>query len=227
MFDRPDLTVACIAAPPDDEVLMAGASLARHAAAGHAVHVLILCSGLESRGPVADGALDKLAEEARMAAAALGAGEPELAGLPDNKLDTVPLLDVVKRVEDFVGRVAPDVIYIHHRGDLNIDHRVAHDAVLTACRPLPGGPVPRILAGEVLSSTEWQSPQMAPFVPTVFHDVTESLEAKLAAMRAYAGELREAPHPRSLDGIRAQARLRGVQSGCEAAEAFMLVRERL
>lgn len=206
---------------------MAGASLARHASAGHAVHILILCRGLESRGSAGSDELNRLAEDARTAASALGTSAPEFAGLPDNMLDTVPLLDVVKLVEDFIGRVTPDVIYTHHRGDLNVDHRIAHEAVVTASRPLPGRSVPRLLAGEVLSSTEWQSPQMSPFVPTVFHDVTDGLNAKLAAMRAYSGELREAPHPRSLDGIRAQTRLRGVQSGCEAAEAFMLVRERV
>lgn len=226
MFDRSDLIVACIAAHPDDEVLMAGASLARHAAAGQAVRILILGTGLEARGAADTGALTKLAGEARAAAGVLGAAEPEMAGLPDNKLDTLPLLDLVQRIETYIERIAPSVIYTHHCSDLNVDHRLTHDAVVTACRPLPGRSVPRILAGEVLSSTEWQSPQRTAFQPTVFHDVEATLEAKLAAMRAYAGELRDPPHPRSLDGIRAQAQLRGMQAGCRAAESFMLVRER-
>lgn len=217
--------VAAIFAHPDDEVLACGATLARHAAEGRRVHVLILASGLDARGMVDDGARLQLRAEAAEAARRLGAEAPVLAGLPDNRLDSLALLDVVKVVESFIDAVQPEIVYTHHRGDLNIDHRVTHDAVLTACRPLPGASVRRILAGEVLSSSEWQSPAMAPFQPTLFVDAGQTLAAKLAAMEAYAGELRLPPHPRSLDGIRTQARLRGLQAGMEAAEAFITVRE--
>jgi N-acetylglucosamine malate deacetylase 1 len=226
MFVKGPLTVACVAAHPDDEVLLCGASLARHAHLGHRVETLILAAGLDARGK--SGAADRAALEAaaRAAAERLGVSPPRLAGLPDNRLDTMPLLDVVQTVERFFAEVQPALIYTHCRSDLNVDHRVAHDAVLTAARPLPGSTVWRILAGETLSSTEWQSPAMPAFVPTVFHDVATTIDAKVAALEEYKGEIRAFPHPRSAEALRALAAYRGAQAGFHAAEAFMMVRDR-
>ena len=226
MFQRRPLTVACIAAHPDDEVLLAGGSLARHAAEGHRVEILIVASGLDSRGAAAQSAHHELQGHSQSAARLLGAAGIRHLSLPDNALDSRPLLDVVKTVEAFVAEIRPQIVYTHHRGDLNVDHRVVHDAVLTACRPMAGTPVERILAGETLSSSEWQSQDYAPFRPNVFHDIAATLEAKLAAMACYTGEIRDFPHPRSLEAIRALATLRGSTAGYAAAEAFMLVRER-
>ena len=227
MFSSKELTVACIVAHPDDEVLLAGASLARHAAAGHHVHILILAKGLDARGTADHAAHESLYGQANKAAKHLGLESPPcFADFPDNAMDSVPLIKVVQAVESFLEKVAPQIIYTHHCGDLNIDHRQTHDAVATACRPTPGSQVFRILAGEVLSSTEWQSPGMVAFQPTIFHNVVDVLEMKISAMGAYAEELRNPPHPRSFDGIRTLARYRGLQSGYDSAEAFMLVRER-
>ncbi|GAB3440814.1 PIG-L deacetylase family protein [Insolitispirillum peregrinum] len=225
MFSQPDLCVAAIFAHPDDEVLGAGASLARHAAAGQRVETLIVSAGLDSRGDADAEAHAALKAEAHAAAACLGISPQHFADLPDNQLDSVPFLRVVQTVERFVSAVRPAIIYTHHTGDLNIDHRLVHQAVVTACRPLAGSSVRRILAGEVLSSTEWQSADMVPFQPTVWHDVRETLACKVAAMAAYANEARPFPHPRSAEAIEALARFRGVQGGFPAAEAFVLVKE--
>jgi LmbE family N-acetylglucosaminyl deacetylase len=227
MFTSLPLTVACVAAHPDDEVLLCGASLARHARLGHRVETLILAAGLDARGKASAADRAALEAAARAAAARLGVGTPRLAGLPDNRLDTVPLLDVVQTVEVFLAEVQPALIYTHCRSDLNVDHRVAHDAVLTAARPLPGSTVRRILAGETLSSTEWQSPAVPAFVPTVFHDVAATVDAKVAALEEYTGEIRAFPHPRSTEAVKALAAYRGAQSGFHAAEAFMMVRDRV
>lgn len=227
MFERASLTVACVAAHPDDEVLLCGASLARHSRAGHRVQTLILAAGLDARGKAGAAERAALEASARAAAGRLGIAAPSLAGLPDNRLDTVPLLDVIQAVERFLAEVQPVLIYTHCRSDLNVDHRVAHDAVLTAARPLPGSTVRRILAGETLSSTEWQSPAASGFTPTVFHDVAATLDAKVAALEEYKGEIRAFPHPRSAEGVRALAAYRGAQAGFHAAEAFMMVRDRV
>jgi LmbE family N-acetylglucosaminyl deacetylase len=196
MFSVADGTVAAIFAHPDDEVLGAGAALARHAAAGQRVETLIVSAGLDSRGEADSEAHHRLKAEAAAAA-----------------------------VERFIDAVKPVIIYTHHAGDLNIDHQLVHRAVVTACRPLAGSSVRRILAGEVLSSTEWQSADMTPFQPTVWIDASQTLPAKMDAMRAYAGEARPYPHPRSPQAIEALGRFRGVQGGFEAAEAFVLVKE--
>jgi LmbE family N-acetylglucosaminyl deacetylase len=225
MFSSPDGIVAAIFAHPDDEVLGAGATLARHAAAGQRVETLIVSAGLDSRGEADTRAHHRLKDEAAAAAACLGIPGQTFADLPDNALDSVPFLRVVQTVERFIETVKPAIIYTHHAGDLNIDHQLVHRAVVTACRPLAGSSVRRILAGEVLSSTEWQSADMTPFQPTVWIDASQTLAAKMDAMGAYAGEARPYPHPRSPQAIEALGRFRGVQGGFEAAEAFVLVKE--
>jgi len=221
--------VLVIAAHPDDEVLGCGATAARLVAEGHDIHFAILGEGLTSRhAGRADTDAAKLAalhRQAHAAAAKVGVKNLLLHTLPDNRLDTLPLLDVVKIVEELVDRVKPEVIYTHHGGDLNIDHGVIHRAVLTATRPIAGQTVREIYAFEVPSSTEWGFQRLEPaFRPNVFVDVTRTLEAKIAAMECYETEARKFPHPRSPEALRAIAVRWGSVAGCGAAEAFELVR---
>lgn len=224
------MRVLVVAAHPDDEVLGCGATMAKHAAAGDAVHVLILAEGATSRDAARDlGArsdeLARLRASARAAAQLVGAAPPRFSGLPDNRMDEIALLDVVKHVELAVDDVGPDVVYTHHGGDLNIDHRITHQAVVTACRGLEGATVRAIHAFEVPSSTEWSAPSVAPpFSPSHFVDVTDFLEAKLHALTAYAAEMRPFPHPRSYEYVEHLARVRGAAVGVLAAEAFAPVR---
>jgi len=220
------MKVLVVAAHPDDEVLGCGATMARHAAAGDEVHVVILAQGITSRGkPGAKRALSRLGQAASKAAAVLGARPPVLEAFPDNRMDSVPLLDVVKVIEGHLARVAPRVIYTHHPCDLNVDHGVVHCALLTACRPLPGSQVERILCFEVPSSTEWRSPLATEaFAPNWFVDVSRTLHLKLKALEAYASEMRPFPHPRSLAAVEHLARWRGASAGFKAAEAFALAR---
>ncbi len=218
--------IAVVAAHPDDEVLLAGGTVARHTAAGGEAAILILATGGTGRGGGRGRAkyVAKLREAARRSAKILGAGRIEFADFPDNAMDTVPLLAVVKRVEKFMNDWRPRTVYTHHAGDLNVDHRLVHQAVLTACRPLPGAMVTEILAGEVNSSTEWAADSQALFVPNDFVDIGAGLTKKIAALECYADEIRHWPHPRSRRGVEAAAHWRGAQSGFEAAEAFIIVR---
>jgi len=163
---------------------------------------------------------------AHAAAQALGAEAPRFAGFPDNRLDTVARLEVVQAVEGAVRALGPTIVYTHHGGDLNIDHRIAHEAVLTACRPTPGHTVHRIYAFETVSSTEWGvSGALAPFMPTRYVDVAAALERKLSALSSYEKEMRGFPHARSHENVMALARHRGASVGLEAAEAFVVLRE--
>ena len=201
-----------------DEALGCGGTMARHARAGDRVEILVLFgdgSGMDAGRRIA----------APQAAAALGSGSPRFAGFPENRSDTIPLIELIKAVERAVKELCPDVVYVTHGGNLNIDHQNAYKAVLTAIRPLPGQTVKEILAYEILSSTEWASrDQGQPFLPTCFVDITDTLAAKLEALRAYGAEMREAPHSRSYEGVQALAVSRGHGVGVGAAEAFSVVR---
>ncbi len=220
------MTVLVVAAHPDDEVLGCGGTIAHHTAAGEKVSILLFADGISSRAEAGSDAIEERQSAARAAAKALGAEAPRFLGLPDNRLDTVPLLDVVKKVETVINEINPAVIYTHHGGDLNIDHRIASDVVLTAARPLPGAPVRAIYAFETVSSTEWaQPPDGSGFRPTRFVDISAHLAAKKAALECYAEELRPFPHPRSHEALEVLARWRGASAGLEAAEAFEVVRE--
>jgi LmbE family N-acetylglucosaminyl deacetylase len=221
--------ILVVAAHPDDEVLGVGATAARCAAAGDTVHLAILGEGVTSRAPdraAADpAAVIALQDDARAAAAMLGAKSVAFGDLPDNRFDTLALLDIVKRVEDWVRELDPEIVYTHHPGDLNVDHRLTFQAVLTATRPVPTCRVREVYAFEIVSSTEWAFGRLAePFSPTVFEDVTSTIELKVSALERYRGEHRPFPHPRSGEALRAIARRWGSVVGLRYAEAFELIR---
>lgn len=224
-------SVLVVAAHPDDEVLGCGGTLASLAASdkGVAIHVGILGEGISSRyarreqAPRA--ALARLKTQARAANAAWGAKSVEFGGLPDNRFDGLPLLQIVKQVERWIEAWQPEVIYTHHPGDLNIDHSLTFRAVLTATRPMAGTPVKELVAFEVPSSTEWAFQRVEPpFRPNVFVDISKTIEVKVKALQRYEEEVRAFPHPRSPEALRTLARTRGSAVGVPYAEAFELIR---
>jgi len=220
-----------IAAHPDDEVLGCGGSIAKWSKDSSEVHVLIMAEGATSRDKSRDrvarqNELSHLAQSAKKAGEILGVQSVHLQDFPDNRMDSVDLLDVVKSVEEIIEKLQPEVVVTHHAGDLNIDHQITHQAVITACRPQPEQTVKRILSFEVPSATEWQSHgDRRTFVPNWFEDISVTLELKMKALEAYETEMREWPHTRSIKAVEHLARWRGASVGVEAAEAFMLVRK--
>lgn len=217
--------ILVVAAHPDDEVFGCGGLLIRKSQEGSQIRVVFLGDGVSSR-PGTEGALQKREEEARKAARVLGVQELFFLRFPDNRLDTIPLLDLVRKVEEHLDDFKPQWVLTHYWGDLNVDHRKAHEAVMTACRPLPGSGVEKILCLEVPSSTEWSTGKASDiFCPNLFVSIETVLRQKLDALSAYTSELRPYPHPRSIEGVTAMARRWGTVAGCEAAEAFVVVRE--
>lgn len=220
-------SIAVIVAHPDDEVLAFGGLMARHTARGDDVHVFIMATGLAARTDYNTASADKLAllrEESRAALNLLGVRDVKFGDFPDNRMDAIPLLDVIKPIERFIDQIHPTTIYTHHAGDMNIDHTVIARGVMTACRPLPGSSVRRVYAGEVLSSSEY-APASDRFIPTSYMDITEFFEQKCFAMQCYRGEIKSFPHPRSVEAIKALATLRGSECGLKMAEGLRLLRE--
>ncbi|MDH4033934.1 MAG: PIG-L family deacetylase, partial [candidate division Zixibacteria bacterium] len=173
--------VLVVAAHPDDEILGCGGAMARHVKAGDHVSLAILAEGLTSRDSQRDRErrreeISELGKAARQANKILGVTDVELYDFPDNRMDSVPRLDIVKQVENLVDRFRPNILYTHHSGDVNIDHRCIHEAVVTACRPMPGNhQVDTLLFFEVASSTEWQTAGSAPpFHPNWYLDISET-----------------------------------------------------
>jgi len=223
--------VLVVAAHPDDEVLGCGGTIARHVAAGDQVEVAFFTDGVGARhraeGPARERDEVVRNEAARRAAAILGMANPTSFGFPDNRLDAVDLLDLVKAVEDVGRRCRPSIIYTHWAGDLNVDHRLAYQAVMTAFRPMADCPVMQIRSFEVPSSTEWGDRAVSPaFRPNLYVGIEKFLDVKREALDAYEREMRPFPHPRSHQAIEALARWRGAESGMLAAEAFVTILER-
>lgn len=217
-------TILIVAAHADDEAIGCSGTIARHVAEGDNVHLLFMTDGVGSREVVADEASERLSA-AEQAAKILGVSSVTHLNFPDNSMDALPLLDIVKEVEVKITEISPEIIYTHHIGDLNVDHQIAHKVVMTACRPQPGFCVKTIYAFEVLSSTEWQTPSLNAFIPSVFVDITDYLPIKMQVISVYEEEMRQVPHSRSPQHVELLAKHRGYSVGLHAAEAFMLVRE--
>jgi LmbE family N-acetylglucosaminyl deacetylase len=222
------MRILVIAAHSDDEVLGCGATIARLAKEGNEISIALLGEGVTSRYSKREDADRRLIEElgakAKAVSEVLGAREISFFDLPDNRFDTVSLLDIVKKVEGLIEEVRPDIVFTHHAGDLNIDHAITHRAALTATRPVKGCPVKEVYAFEVPSSTEWAFGEFGTFNPDVFFDIEDSIEVKTRAMEMYESEAREFPHPRSPEAIRNIARRWGSAVGLQYAEAFKTIR---
>ncbi len=217
-------SILVVAAHPDDEVLGCGASIAKHARAGDSVHVLILADGETSRIGVGPERVPSREDQCRGACDILGVTSVTFSRLPDNRMDTVDRLEIIRLIETAIAVRAPDTIYTHYTFDLNNDHAIVSHSVTVACRPKPAQTVKQLLFFEIPSSTEWRPPSAVSFAPNWFNDVSTTLDAKCTAMQCYTSELLEFPHPRSLQGIRSLAQWHGAGSGCAAAEAFVLAR---
>ena len=213
--------VLAIAAHPDDEVLGCGGTLALHARAGDEVSAVIACEGESLRyGPGGVGQTD----HTRRAAEVLGLVESRQLGFPDQRLDTLSLLELITPLERVVREVRPTVVYCQFGSDANRDHELLFRAALVATRPLEAC-IEGVYVFDTASSTEWGYPRA--FNPDTWVDISETLEQKLCAMACYESEVRPYPHPRPLDALRHRGRAWGNQCCMDAAEVFMTVRRTL
>jgi N-acetylglucosamine malate deacetylase 1 len=212
--------ILVVVAHQDDEVLGCGATIARHTSNRDKVQVVFIADGFSSRD--INSSRDNSANQA---AKVLGCEQPIFFNFPDNQLDMVSLLDIVKKIESIVNDFKPNIVYTHHFGDLNVDHKITHQAVMTACRPQPDFCVREIYSFEVLSASHWQSISMNTFFnPNYFVDITDFLELKLKALECYDDEMRKYPHARSYKALKNLAQFRGSLIGLVSVEAFNVER---
>ena len=213
--------ILIVVAHPDDEVLGCFGVVAKLIKRGYEAYTLILSGGKTSRGE-AEEELEIVKKEAIKANKKIGIREVFIENFPDNMFDSVALLEIVKKIEDIKNKILPDIIFTHYENDLNIDHKTTYKAVITATRPMKNECVKEIYSFEVLSSTEWNYPLS--FSPDLFFDISDTINAKIEAMSCYKSELREFPHPRSLEAIKLNAKYWGMRVGKEYIEAFKAVR---
>lgn len=224
--------IMVVVAHPDDEVLGQGATMHRICHEFETeIHVVILGEGLTSRSEKRN--TSKWKEELQVhranikeAQKIIGYGSTSIHDFPDNRFDSVDLLNLIKVVEKEKNAFQPDIIFTHHGGDVNIDHQRTFEAVTTACRPMKGEKVKSILTFETPSGTEWiTSTDPRQFIPNLFIEVRQQdLHAKCEAMECYTFEKRDYPHPRSAEALEIRAKYWGNVIGCEYAEPFCLVR---
>lgn len=221
--------ILIVAAHPDDEILGCGGTMARLSDDGAETYALILGEGKTSRE--ASSLNDKmnnekaeLKREAQKANSIVGCKHVIFKDFPDNRFDSIDLIDIVKSIETLKREIKPNMIFTHYYNDLNIDHKITYNAVLTATRPMEEESVKSIYAFEILSSTEWNYP--ITFSPNIFFDISNNFNKKLEAMEAYASELREYPHSRSLRALSENAKTWAFKCGINGyVEPFLLIRE--
>ena len=224
--------ILVVVAHPDDEVLGLGATIYRLIREyGCVVRAVILGEGITSRSETRN--VSEWEEQLRihrsnieMARKFIGYESIGVYDFPDNRFDTIPLLDLIKVIEKEKTEFNPEVIFTHHGGDVNIDHQRTFEAVVTACRPMANESVSTILTFETMSGTEWRaSSDPRHFLPNLIIEITEEgLEAKCMAMESYEFEKRSYPHPRSSKALKVRAQMWGVANGIKLAEAFQLIR---
>lgn len=224
--------ILLVVAHPDDELLGCGATFHKLISEYKCVvRVVILGEGITSRSDKRDARqwkaqLHTHKENIKQAQLSIGFQELAVYDFPDNRFDSVDLLDIVKIIEKEKDNFKPSVIFTHHGGDVNIDHQRTFEAVITACRPMSHESIKTIITFETPSGTEWRSPSdPRHFIPNVYFEVSEqNVNAKIKGMDSYVFEKRPYPHPRSPEALKIQAQRWGVAVGKHFAEAFMLIR---
>jgi len=212
-----------IAAHPDDEVLGCG-GLIKKLSKSEDFYVVILSAGADFRYDKSMEAV--LKSNAISANKILGTKEVFFENLPNQKMDNVPILDVIQLIEKYILLLKPDRIFTQHIGDLNKDHQIIAEATFTATRPIVGQVVKEVYSYNVPSSTEWNLIEGNNiFAPNVFIDIKDEIDFKLEAMKCYESECREYPHPRNPKSLKAHSNYWGLISGFEYVEPFKLIRK--
>ena len=218
--------VLIIVSHSDDESISMAGTIYKHVNKGDKVYVMSMTDGVSSRDETIKDAIKKRKEASIKASKILGFEWVECFNFGDNLMDKYPLLEIVKAIEINKQNYKPSIVYTHSISDLNIDHRVVANAVLTAFRPQPEEICKEIRLFEIASATDYgNSVITGSFEPNLFIDISNNWDFKKEALIAYCDEMRDYPHSRSIRGIKNLAKLRGNQVGLHLAEAFQVIRK--
>jgi LmbE family N-acetylglucosaminyl deacetylase len=225
MINRIDgpLKIAVIAAHPDDEAIGMGGALLKFKQLGYEVHLLFISDGITSRSGQEKIIIDARRKNFQQAMSFLSPSSYQALEYPDNKLDSIPLLEIVQKIEEFLYKVRPDMLFTHFIDDLNIDHQIVSKSSVVATRPGSRTFVKEILCFEVLSSTDWNLGRRK-FAPNYYIDISDFIEKKILYMSAYKDEIKQYPHARSIENIKALSQIRGSEVFTSNAEGFILLR---
>jgi len=218
--------ILIVAAHPDDEILGCGGIISKYKSKTE-IQVIFLTNGISARDEK-NKSIEVRKKECLKLFKFLKLRKPIFLDFPDNKLDSVPLLMIVKKIENLVKKFKPSLIFTHYEHCLNVDHKTAYNATITACRPLKSlSFIKQIISYEVPSSTEWAVSTKNIFKPNMYIDISNEFKNKINYLKFYQSEIKVYPHSRSIKGIKTVASYRGIASGFNYAEAFLLVRQRI
>ena len=223
--------VLVLAAHPDDETLGCGGTIRKLSDQGHPIMLITFTDGEGARistnyidtnhtNPPED--RNQLLPQVCQV---LGISQWVSGTFPDNRMDSVDLLDLVKFIEDTLTQYQfkPQIIFTHHPDCLNIDHSLVYRATVTAFRPQKGRSI-RIYSYFVPSSTDYNP--LANFRGNVYFRLNDSqVAAKQEALRIYNQEMRRYPHTRSYRNLNHLNNVWGSEIGTKNAEKFQLIRQ--
>jgi LmbE family N-acetylglucosaminyl deacetylase len=233
------MNILVIAAHPDDEVLGMGGTIKKLTKTGNHVKIVIMATGIAARrstnfqnnpdykinkknSEVIEKQIAEIRRQSKKSSKILGVNDIEFLDFPDNEMDKISRLEIVKKIEFLIDDFKPDVVYTHSQNDINIDHRLVYESTIIATRPSEKNIVKEVYSFEVPSSSEWNFTHM--FTPNTFVKIDQELKFKIKAMSKYVTEIEKYPHPRSLEALEIIAKRWGTVSGYNAAEAFVLIR---
>ena len=211
------MEILVLAAHPDDEVLGMGGTIKKLSKLGNKIHLCVITEGASAQ--YKNKKMIKIRKEACIASGKiLGINDFTFLGFPDAKLDSIPQLEINKKLEKLIKKIKPEIVYTTPDNDLNKDHQKIHESTLVVTRPLSSS-VKQILAYEISSIVK------TPFVPTVYEDISKEFLDKIKAFKMYETEIEKFPHSRSIEVLESLAQFRGMESGLIKAEAFHLIRK--
>lgn len=217
------MNILVFAPHPDDEVLGCGGTIAKLSATGNSVYVCVVTKGVMPLFEESE--VERTRQECRDADKLLGVKETIFLDFPAVMLESVPRYELNGKIHDVVQRIKPDEVYIPHRGDMQLDHKMIVDAIMVALRPKHKHIIKRIYAYETLSETGWDIPNTVnEFIPTAYVDITDYLNKKVDALKIFKTQMEKFPNTRSIEAVSALALYRGAMMSISAAEAFSVIR---